>query len=149
MAGFILLWIGFCLTLRGTDVLIAAIEDGIRSAAVCLADITNDNPNVWFELGFSFAADWPVVMVCSDERTGKYPFDIQHRTVTRYKTEAQIDFKKLSDELSSACEGLAERTQTLQGISLMKCHLMRRGSASPQPRVLLWGKPEIASPDPA
>ncbi len=70
------------------DVLITSIEDGIRSAAVCLADITMDNPNVWFELGFAFAANRPVVMVCSDERVGKYPFDIQHRVVTPYKTEA-------------------------------------------------------------
>jgi len=34
------------------DVLITSIEDGIRSAAsaaVCLADITTDNPNVWYE----------------------------------------------------------------------------------------------------
>src|SRR5688572_3287132 len=27
------------------------IESGIRSCAVCLADVTLDNPNVWFELG--------------------------------------------------------------------------------------------------
>ncbi len=29
------------------DVLIHSIKDGIRAAAVCLADITMDNPNVW------------------------------------------------------------------------------------------------------
>src|SRR5271154_5835716 len=65
-----------------TEVLIDAIEAGIKSATVCLADITTDNPNVWYELGFALAAGRPVVMVCSDERIGKkYPFDIQHRTV--------------------------------------------------------------------
>ena len=70
------------------DVLITSIEEVIRSAAVCLADITTDNPNVWYELGFAFAATRPVVMVCSNERTGKYPFDIQHRAIITYKTEA-------------------------------------------------------------
>ena len=35
----------------GVDVPIDAIEDCIRGAAVCLADITTDNPNVWYELG--------------------------------------------------------------------------------------------------
>src|SRR5580698_6596110 len=50
------------------DVPIDAIESGIRGAAVCLADITTDNPNVWYELGFAFAAGRPVVMVCSQER---------------------------------------------------------------------------------
>ncbi len=29
------------------------IEQGIRGAAVCFAEITLDNPNVWFELGYA------------------------------------------------------------------------------------------------
>jgi len=99
------------------DVLITSIEEGIRSAAVCLADITMDNPNVWFELGFAFAANRPVVMVCSNERTGKYPFDIQHRAVIPYKTEAQSDFKVLSDAIIERLRAAAERGQTLQQIA--------------------------------
>ena len=47
----------------GVDVLIDAIEEAIRSA------ITTDNPNVWYELGFAFAAGRPVVMVCSQPKT--------------------------------------------------------------------------------
>ncbi|HTU48305.1 MAG TPA: hypothetical protein VMF91_24815 [Bryobacteraceae bacterium] len=99
------------------DVLITSIEEGIRSAAVCLADITTDNPNVWFELGFAFAANRPVVMVCSSERTGKYPFDIQHRAVIPYKTEAQSDFKTLSDAIVERLQAAGERGQTLQQIA--------------------------------
>ena len=58
---------------------INAIEQGIRGSLVCLADITTDNPNVWYELGFAFASGKPVVLLCGDERTGKkYPFDVQH-----------------------------------------------------------------------
>jgi hypothetical protein len=101
----------------GADVLINSIEDGIRSAAVCLADITTDNPNVWYELGFAFAANRPVVMVCSTERTGKYPFDIQHRAIIRYKTEAQSDFKQLSDAITDRLKAAAERGQALQQIA--------------------------------
>ena len=37
----------------GTDVVIAAIEEGIRRAAICLADVTTNNPNVWYELGYA------------------------------------------------------------------------------------------------
>jgi nucleoside 2-deoxyribosyltransferase len=99
------------------DVLIASIEDGIRSAAVCLADITTDNPNVWFELGYAFAAGRPVVMVCSNERTEKYPFDIQHRKVIPYKTEAESDFKILSDSIVERLRAVAERGETLQQIA--------------------------------
>ena len=66
----------------GTDVLIAAIEEGIRRAAICLADVTTDNPNVWYELGYAFAAGKHVILTCCDEREGPLPFDIQHRNVT-------------------------------------------------------------------
>lgn len=99
------------------DVLIISIEDGIRSAAVCLADITTDNPNVWYELGYAFAVGRPVVMVCSNERTEKYPFDIQHRKVIPYKTEAESDFKTLSDSIAERLRVVAERGETLQQIA--------------------------------
>lgn len=36
-------------------------------------------------------------MVCSDERTGKFPFDIQHRHVITYKTSSKSDFETLED----------------------------------------------------
>ena len=39
------------------------IEEGIRRADSCLADISLSNPNVWFELGFAIAAGKPVVLV--------------------------------------------------------------------------------------
>ncbi len=50
----------------GVSVPIESIEKGIRQATICLADISTDNPNVWYELGFAFASKRPVVMVCSD-----------------------------------------------------------------------------------
>ena len=99
------------------DVLTTAIEEGIRSAAVCLADITTDNPNVWFELGYALATNRPVVMVCSNERVGKFPFDIQHRAIIRYKTEAQSDFLTLSESIIERLKAAGERGQTLQRIA--------------------------------
>lgn len=46
------------------EVPIEAIEEGFRNASIYLAGITSDNPNVWYELGFAFAARPPVVMTC-------------------------------------------------------------------------------------
>ena len=60
----------------GVEIPINDIEKGIREASLCFADITTDNPNVWFELGYAISANKPVVLVCSTERTGKFPFDI-------------------------------------------------------------------------
>ena len=54
------------------DVLIEAIEDGISKATICLADISLDNPNVWYELGFASAASKPIILICSKKRTGTF-----------------------------------------------------------------------------
>ncbi|MFM9884188.1 MAG: hypothetical protein ACKVQT_14275 [Burkholderiales bacterium] len=100
------------------EVPIEGIEDGIKNAAIFLADITTDNPNVWYELGYAFASGRPVVMVCAEERTGKkYPFDIQHRTVIDYKTEAPSDFAELKDSLTNRIKALLNKTEALRQIA--------------------------------
>lgn len=100
------------------EVPIEAIEAGIRNAAVCLADITTDNPNVWYELGFAFATGRPVVMVCSNERlAGKYPFDIQHRTVIHYKPESPSDFAGLKTTVGERIKALLNKTEALRQIA--------------------------------
>lgn len=102
----------------GVSVPIESIEKGIRQAAVCLADITADNPNVWYELGFAFAAGRPVVMVCSEERTGKkYPFDIQHRTVIPYMADSPSDFDKLKITLTTRLEAILKQDAVLEQIA--------------------------------
>ncbi|MGV3605189.1 MAG: hypothetical protein ACO1RA_02195 [Planctomycetaceae bacterium] len=100
------------------DVPIDAIEQGIRNSLVCLADITTDNPNVWYELGFAFALGKPVVMLCGDERTGKkYPFDIQHRTVTPYQADSPSDFATLKTAITKRLKALSTRDVVMKEIS--------------------------------
>lgn len=101
---------------KGVDVPIEAIEAGIKNSAVCFADITTDNPNVWYELGFAFASGRRVVMVCGDERTGKYPFDIQHRTITGYKSESSSDFTQLEKDITARLCASVKQTDRLQAI---------------------------------
>ena len=93
----------------GTDVVIAAIEDGIRHAAICLADVTTNNPNVWYELGYAYAAGKPVILTCCDEREGALPFDIHHRHVIHYKSESASDFDKLKRDISDRAKVLLDR----------------------------------------
>ena len=97
---------------------IEAIETGISGATVCLADITTDNPNVWYELGFAFACGRPVVMVCSNERTPrKYPFDIQHRTVIPYLSESTQDFEKWKQGITVRIRALAGRGEAMRRLA--------------------------------
>jgi nucleoside 2-deoxyribosyltransferase len=100
------------------EVPIDAIENGISAASVCLADITTDNPNVWYELGYAFASGRPVVMVCSDERTGrKYPFGIQHRTIIPYQSESTQDFERLKQEITARIQALAQRGEAMRRLA--------------------------------
>ena len=102
----------------GVLVPIEAIEKGIKQAAICLADITADNPNVWYELGYAFATERPVIMVCSEERTGKkYPFDIQHRSVIPYLADAPSDFDKLRESLTAKLRAIIQQESVLEQIA--------------------------------
>ena len=99
-------------------VLIDSIESGIRSAIVCLADITEDNPNVWFELGYALASNRPVVMVCAENRQGRmFPFDIQHRPIILYKPESPSDFEVLKEAITAKIKAIVKKDEFLQKMS--------------------------------
>lgn len=98
----------------GADVLIDAIEKGIRHAAICLADVTTDNPNVWYELGFAYAASKPVILTCCDERESELPFDIRHRKVIQYQSESASDFEDLRKQITERAKALLDESFRLQ-----------------------------------
>ncbi len=56
---------------------ITVIKEGIEKSAVCLADITEKNPNVWYELGFADGHDVPVVLICKETKEAVLPFDVK------------------------------------------------------------------------
>lgn len=96
---------------------IQEIENGIRDSGICLADISLDNPNVWFELGFAIASFKEVVLVCSDQRQAKFPFDVQHRSIIRYSTGAPRDFDVLRQNITKRIKALLQKVETLSSIS--------------------------------
>lgn len=93
------------------------IEKNISESQICFAEITTDNPNVWYELGFAFACDKDVIMICSDERTGKFPFDIQHRHVITYKTSSKSDFESLEDTITRKINAYKSKSKTVKAIN--------------------------------
>jgi len=93
------------------------IEAGIRDAEICLAEITQDNPNVWFELGYAIACGKEVVLVCSKERTTKFPFDVQHRTIITYPTGSPRDFQKLQADITARIKAYLQKAETLSAVS--------------------------------
>ena len=95
------------------------IETGIRDAKLCLAEITTDNPNVWFELGFAIAVPKEVILVCSAERKSKFPFDVQHRSIIQYKTEAPRDFDELRKKITERIHGVENKVAAIETTARM------------------------------
>ena len=96
---------------------IETIEAGIRDSVVCLADITTDNPNVWYELGYAIANGKDVVLICSSERSAKFPFDVQHRAIISYNTESTQDFDELKGNITARLRAMLEKQRELQTVS--------------------------------
>ena len=95
------------------------IETGIRESSACLADISTDNPNVWFEVGAAIAHGKVLILVCSSERGERFPFDVQHRSVIRYKTESASDFVELRKQIAERLKAQMERSAGLQSLSAL------------------------------
>ncbi len=95
---------------------ISEIESGIKKSIVCLAEITTDNPNVWFELGYALALNKDVVLICSNERTTKYPFDVQHRNIISYDVDAPRDFGELGSKITARLKALLKKQSSMEAI---------------------------------
>jgi hypothetical protein len=95
------------------------IEDGIRQAEICLADITTNNPNIWYEVGFAMSSGTPVVMICAEPRTEPYPFDVRHRQVIPYTLQSSSDFEKLRADVTARLIAQAKKAEELQTAAAM------------------------------
>lgn len=79
----------------GLNPVIEKIETAIKSAAICVAEVSEDNPNVWLELGYALALNRPTVILCDKAVRDKLPFDVQHRPIIFYRTDSRSGFDEL------------------------------------------------------
>ena len=98
----------------GAEIPIDTLHEEILRSVVCLADITPDNPNVWYELGFAVASHQPIVMICKKGRT--LPFDTHHRSTIFYTQESPRDFEQLKNEITSRLKAVLERRAKVQRV---------------------------------
>lgn len=103
----------------GATIPIEDIQSGIESSRACLADITSDNPNVWFELGYAIASQRAVVLICSDERPPHFPFDVQHRNIIRYSTDSRQDYDQLALRITERLQAIIEKEGRLGDLARM------------------------------
>jgi hypothetical protein len=115
----------------GVAIPIDDIEKGIREAEVCLADITTNNPNVWYEVGFAMACGKPVVLICAEPRPEQFPFDVRHRTIIPYSRESITDFEKLKKEVTARLKAQAKKAEELQTVATLSQVNTVEGDLSP------------------
>ncbi|MBW1915146.1 MAG: hypothetical protein JRI86_09430 [Deltaproteobacteria bacterium] len=82
-----------------SDSILTDITQSIIESSFIVADITPDNPNVFYEVGYAHAIKKPVILL-SDNRRDKLPFDISGFRVILYensiggKTKVEERLKK-------------------------------------------------------
>lgn len=82
----------------GTGKIIDQVWEGIKRAKVLLAELTERNANVFYELGLAHAVGKPVVLVSSNE--GDVPFDVKHVRVIFYDCNDPFWGQKLIDKVA-------------------------------------------------
>lgn len=99
-----------------SQVPIDTIASEIDAAIICLADVSTNNPNVWFELGFAIARRKDVILLCSDEREGPFPFDVQHRRIVKYQTQSLGDYSKLAASITEAMKSRIDNARRMKQV---------------------------------
>jgi|ERR1700729_666208 hypothetical protein len=97
----------------GVAVPIDALQQKIREAVICIADISTLNPNVMYEVGFALALQKDVILISNGN---EIPFDVRHRSVILYKTESESDFQKLRIALRNSLVALTHAADKLSDL---------------------------------
>jgi len=106
----------------GATIPIETLHQEIRSAVICVADITTRNPNVMYELGYATASGKDLVII-SGPSAEKFPFDIQHHQVIRYSAGSISDFRRLEEGITARLKALLakqEKTGDIMAVSPVK-----------------------------
>lgn len=80
----------------GTGLILNDIISAIKNSALVIADITPDNPNVFYEVGFAHALNKPTILLNEKKQREKLPFDISGFRTIFY--DNSIGGKKMVEE---------------------------------------------------
>ncbi len=60
-----------------------------------------------------------VVLVCSEERKSKFPFDVQHRSIITYKTESPQDFLQLKEKITNRIKAVLRKASEIDKATII------------------------------
>ncbi len=75
------------------------VLDAIRKSDLCIIDLTDHNPNVYFEYGIRHEAHKPFIQMITDDQT--IPFDLQDIRTVRYNLSSPIVIDHSIDEIQA------------------------------------------------
>ncbi len=104
----------------GLNPVIDKIETAIDSASICIAEVSEDNPNVWLELGYALALDRPTVILCDKSKREKLPFDIQHRPIIFYRTDSRSGYEELETSIIKFIKNELATSRRVRSIKVLK-----------------------------
>ncbi len=67
-----------------TTLIIEDIYNHLKNDDLVIVDITENNPNVFFELGYRISLGKPVIIINDKDKPTKFPFDIQGTRILNY-----------------------------------------------------------------
>jgi hypothetical protein len=117
--------------------LLDGIKTGIADSVAFLADITTDNPNVWYELGYSMSLELPYCICCSEERTTDFPFDVGHLSIIKYKVGSSSDFTELGAKITERLKAVVTHDVILRSIAKSATTLTETQGLAPNELVAL------------
>lgn len=88
-----------------TNPILQDIIQSIHESSIIVADITPDNPNVFYEVGYCHALNKPTILLC-DKKREKLPFDISGFRTLFYdnsipgKSAVERAFRKYLDSIT-------------------------------------------------
>jgi hypothetical protein len=100
--------------IAGPGFILEQIRAAIVQARIVIADVTDGNPNVLYELGFTQALGKSLVIVAKEN--SKFPFDVAHQRILTYGTDLQKARQRLRAAFLYALldERLAESAKLLE-----------------------------------
>jgi nucleoside 2-deoxyribosyltransferase len=81
-----------------TGFIMEQIRAAIQQSRVCIADLTDRNSNVLYEVGFAEAMRKPVILIASD--LSQLPFDFASQRVFRYSTDLENSKLRLREAIA-------------------------------------------------
>jgi hypothetical protein len=86
------------------------IIDSINDSKLCVADLTESNPNVMYEIAYAHSLKKPVVLITKGELKD-VPFDIRQYRTIKYE-ESEEGYRVLKERLNSSIKSIVDSEET-------------------------------------